>query len=149
MSDENNCPMCEDIFPSIKIGPRPDLRNHPYKVAANPVNKALIALQRYREAIEEQRETEELCATVGVTWRDRHPLAKAISEALHRVVLAEGNLWEDIRDFHRWEVLVDAGWFAYVEARGARDDRDRPRLIVGRVTDENAPECVREMETAQ
>lgn len=144
MTTEADCPMCEDIFPSVKCGPRPDLKNHPHTVAARPERSCVAAIQSYANATRQRDETLAACEGAGVKRGDDHPLASAILNAMDRLIFVEGILWDRLNLHHRWEVLAWGEWFAYVQAVGNRDGRDRPRLIVGRVTDDTAPECVRE-----
>jgi len=97
--------------------------------AIDQSKRALAAFRLHRRAVRQQEQTETLCASIGITWRDHHPLAHAILEAADRVRVAEANLRDALSKTPAHEV-VDGDHFARL---GELDRDGYPAVVVGRV----------------
>lgn len=136
-----------DVFPTTLDDPayriRTDVPSHPHTVNDAPDWRVVRALRRHILAEEQYNETVAVCEAAGHTALSLHPLGRAIVEAGERSLMTDGHLWEALCRDDRWRVVVDGDWFAYVETKGPRDGRERPRVVWGRVDSDHAPQCVR------
>ena len=97
--------------------------------AADRTKQAIGAFRLHRRYLREQAETEAACLPLGITRRDRHPLAVALSYAADQVFWSERSLREALQMTPRREV-VDGEHFARL---GELDRDGYPAVVVGRV----------------